>query len=112
LIVRSAAADGPQRFWLERRPNSGIWAGLYCPPVFADEEALRASLPVPLRARLEALAPVAHSLTHRELRLHPLLLDVAPDAEGLPTGQWVSASALAEHGLPAPVRLMLRTLPG
>jgi A/G-specific adenine glycosylase len=112
LIVRSAAADGPQRFWLERRPNSGIWAGLYCPPVFADEEALRASLPAPLRPRLQALAPVAHSLTHRELRLHPLLLDVAPDAEGLPPGQWVSASALAEHGLPAPVRLMLSALPG
>lgn len=112
LIVRSAAADGPQRFWLERRPNSGIWAGLYCPPVFADEEALRASLPAPLRPRLQALTPVAHSLTHRELRLHPLLLDVAPDAEGLPSGQWVSASALAEHGLPAPVRQMLSALPG
>jgi A/G-specific adenine glycosylase len=111
LLVRGSMGDGPQSFWLERRPNSGIWAGLYCPPVFADEEALRAALPAPLRARLQALAPVAHSLTHRELRLHPLLLDVDPDAEGLPPGQWVSASALAEHGLPAPVRQMLRTQP-
>jgi A/G-specific adenine glycosylase len=112
LLMRGAAMDGQQRFWLERRPDSGIWAGLYCPPVFADEEALRASLPALLHARLQALPPVAHSLTHRELRLNPLLLDVALDAEGLPPGQWVGASALAEHGLPAPVRLMLRALPG
>jgi A/G-specific adenine glycosylase len=111
LLVRGSMGGGPQSFWLERRPNSGIWAGLYCPPVFADEEALRAALSAPLRARLQALAPVAHSLTHRELRLHPLLLDVTPNAEGLPSGQWVGVSALAEHGLPAPVRQMLRTLP-
>jgi A/G-specific adenine glycosylase len=111
LLVRGSMGNGPQSFWLERRPNSGIWAGLYCPPVFADEEALRAALPAPLRERLQALVPVGHSLTHRELRLHPLLLDAAPDTEGLPSGQWVSASALAEHGLPAPVRQMLRTLP-
>jgi A/G-specific adenine glycosylase len=112
LLVRGSLGDGPQSFWLERRPNSGIWAGLYCPPVFADEEALRAALPAPLRPRLQALVPVAHNLTHRELRLHPLLLDVALDTDGLPPGQWVSASALAEHGLPAPVRQMLGTLPG
>jgi A/G-specific adenine glycosylase len=110
LLARGPTGDGQQRFWLERRPNSGIWAGLYCPPVFPDEEALRAALPASLRERLRALAPVAHSLTHRELRLHPLLLDVVPDTDGLPPGQWVSASALAEHGLPAPVRLMLGAL--
>jgi A/G-specific adenine glycosylase len=59
---------------------------------------------------------VPHSLTHRELRLHPgvLMCDerfapAAPDGTPLP-GQWVEASALGEHGLPAPVRLMLAPL--
>ena len=58
-------------FTTEKRPATGIWAGLYCPPVFADEPALLAALPAPARSRVQALEPVAHSLTHRELRLHP-----------------------------------------
>jgi A/G-specific adenine glycosylase len=111
LLVRASTGDGPHRFWLERRPESGIWAGLYCPPVFADEPALLAALPARARSRVQALEPVTHSLTHRELRLHPLLLTVEAGMNGLPPGQWVSASALTEHGLPAPVRQLLLALP-
>ncbi len=111
LVVRDATGSAQPRFWLERRPSSGIWAGLYCPPVYADETALKAALPAALHGRLEGLEPVAHSLTHRELRLHPLLLQLPPGHEQtLPPGQWVSASDLAEHGLPAPVRLLLKSL--
>jgi A/G-specific adenine glycosylase len=111
LLARSPTGDGLQRFWLERRPDSGIWAGLYCPPVFADEDTLRAALPASLRQRLQALMPVAHSLTHRELRLHPLLLDGVSDAAHLPSkAQWVRALDLAKYGLPAPVRQMLGAL--
>ncbi len=107
--------DGPFFFWLQRRPSPGIWAGLYCPPVFADEATLLAAVPEPLRQRLRALAPVAHSLTHRELRLHPLLVEVdgVPDASlqpPWPAGQWVASDALASHGLPAPVRLLVEGL--
>ena len=109
LVVRQIDSEGQPRFWLARRPDSGIWAGLYCPPVFAEEVALQAELPASLNGALRTLEAVAHSLTHRELRLHPLLLDLRPgaDAAGLPPGQWVSASALADHGLPAPVRQLL-----
>lgn len=111
LVVRDASDVARPRFWLERRPSSGIWAGLYCAPVYADEEALVAALPASLRGRLEALEPVAHSLTHRELRLHPLLLQLpAGRAQPLPPGQWVNASELAAHGLPAPVRQLLVSL--
>ncbi|MDR7095143.1 A/G-specific adenine glycosylase [Hydrogenophaga laconesensis] len=112
LLVRHVGGDGQVRFWLARRPDSGIWAGLYCPPVFADDKALQAAVHSTLGGALHALAPVAHSLTHRELRLHPLLLDVPSVAteDGLPPGQWVSVQALADHGLPAPVRQMLSGL--
>src|SRR5256885_9585097 len=34
------AVDGQGRVWLERRPQQGIWAGLYAPPVFNGREAL------------------------------------------------------------------------
>jgi len=111
LLVRGHGADGQPGFWLERRPAPGIWAGLYCPPVFADEAALQASVPAGLARRLQPLEAVSHSLTHRELRLHPLLLDLpAGQAVGDLPGQWVPAAALIDHGLPTPVRQLLSTL--
>ncbi len=112
LVLRSQDASGEQHFWLERRPAPGIWAGLYCPPVFGDEQALGDALPVSWRESLQALDPVSHSLTHRELQLLPMLLDAPPDASGPETGQgqWVAAAALASHGLPTPVRQLLADL--
>jgi A/G-specific adenine glycosylase len=112
LLICRTTSDGSRQFWLERRPDRGIWAGLYAPPVFSDEEALRAALVAGVQEGLVPLEPVAHSLTHRELRLHPLRLDVTAtqDANGLPAGQWVSATALGDWGLPAPVRQMLAAL--
>ncbi len=100
------------RIWLQRRPANGIWAGLFCPPVYESEEVARASLAPAHAERLEPMDAVNHSLTHRELRLHPLLLQLSsePRAAGLPPGQWVDAELLAQHGLPAPVKLLLRGL--
>ena len=118
LLLQHRDAQGVTRSWLQRRPAPGIWAGLFCPPVFESEEALRASLPLALQDRLAPQEAVAHSLTHRELRLHPCVLVcddwTVPDAAGWPglSGQWVDTAALGEHGLPAPVRLMLSPEPG
>lgn len=110
LIVRRV--DGPDRFWLQRRPASGIWAGLFCPPVFESEQAAQAALPPSWQNRLTALDAVSHSLTHRELRLHPLLLKLTsqPRGDELPAGQWVDAPQLDQHGLPAPVKSLLQAL--
>jgi A/G-specific adenine glycosylase len=113
LLLRQNAPDGVPRIWLERRPAPGIWAGLFCPPVFDSEEALLAGLSPALHAHLQPLDAVAHSLTHRELRLHPCVIDRAdatPPAGS--AGQWVDVSALDAHGLPAPVRLLLASSPG
>ena len=110
LLVK--LADVPERFWLQRRPASGIWAGLYCPPVFESEHAVHAGLPPGWGDRLVALDAVSHSLTHRELRLHPLLLELTsePIPGELPDGQWVASERLAQHGMPAPVKRLLQAL--
>jgi len=109
LCRRSLAGAG--QVWLERRPAPGIWAGLYCPPVYSSEAALLAAVPEPCHALFQPQQTVAHSLTHRELRLQPWLLDASelqpPLASG---GQWVDLGALQTHGLPAPVRQMLTQL--
>lgn len=107
-LTRSAQAwwlllqrDADGRLWLERRPQTGIWAGLYCPPVFEDREALEQGLeqwqglgqaPAPAdsmdsfgvggaapaavpgaRPTLHDLPASLHVLTHRDLHLHPVL---------------------------------------
>lgn len=112
LLMRGVSPQGDPLIWLERRPAKGIWAGLYCLPVFESEAALLAALPLQLAGRLQAMDAVPHSLTHRELRLHPVSLDGDVDTMGigsdyLATGGWVSLHALDQHGLPAPVRQML-----
>ena len=112
LVLRDvSAADA--RIWLERRPARGIWAGLHCTPVLDSEEAACAALPLGIQSRLQALESIAHSLTHRELRLHPLLVDVSSPAalDGWREGQWVPATMLKTVGLPAPLRQLLAQLP-
>lgn len=99
-------------FWLQRRPGSGIWAGLFCPPVYQSEDQARSALTPALADALVPLDAVSHSLTHRELRLQPLLLELDTDAQpaGWPDGQWVDAAQLPQFGLPAPVKLLLQRL--
>ena len=92
--------------WLQRRPERGIWAGLYAPPVFHSEEAAREALSPAGPEGWTAGEPVAHALTHRELQLLPQWrrADAAPADWA---GEWVKADALAGVGLPAPVRTLL-----
>lgn len=111
-VLRRAMPGGEQGVWLERRPASGIWAGLHCAPVFASE-AQAFALPLKNDWKTQPLPVVVHHLTHRELRLHPLLVDLPPghalpqDAEG----QWVALDALDRVGMPAPLRSLLNRLP-
>lgn len=111
LLVLRQRRPQPQ-IWLERRPAQGIWSGLFCPPVYADESSAMADWHAQAD-RVRALPAVAHSLTHRELRLHPLLLDLdtPPAAFDHGTGRWVDAGAVEALGLPAPVRQLLAALP-
>jgi A/G-specific adenine glycosylase len=112
LVLRSAAPAGGGRIWLERRPGRGIWAGLHCVPVCDDEASARLLLGDSM-AEVRALPSVAHALTHRELRLHPLLVDLPVAASAIQgrEGRWVPAGELASWGLPTPVRSLLDRLP-
>lgn len=104
--------------WLEKRPASGIWGGLYCLPVFASDDALKAHLPEPLHARLEALPHFVHVLTHKDLHLSPWIACLAATQE-IPTPMVADASAGAWFGpldwpglgLPAPIRKLLERAP-
>lgn len=112
LVLRRRCDRGSGEVWLQRRPEKGIWAGLFCVPVVADEAAALAAAGV-TSAEAQALPAVEHALTHRELRLHPLLVEVDTGRaiQGSPEGQWVALEALADRGLPTPVRALLERLP-
>ncbi|MFM7025113.1 MAG: A/G-specific adenine glycosylase [Limnohabitans sp.] len=97
------AVNAQGQVWLHKRPAHGIWAGLFCLPVFDDESTLLASC---AGARSpQYIDPWKHVLTHRDLYLHPVRvqLKAAPPCEG----QWVDAQDWPQLGLPAPIRMLL-----
>lgn len=100
--------------WLEKRPASGIWGGLYCLPVFDSDDALKAFLPAGVHGRLEPLPHFVHVLTHRDLHLAPWIagfsagqaMPKAMDA-GARSGAWFGPAQWPGLGLPAPIRKLL-----
>jgi A/G-specific adenine glycosylase len=94
--------------WLERRPSSGIWGGLYCPPVFETREALAAALPAHAQGTLREETPFVHVLTHKDLHLHPVMAALPKSALRTAPGGWFGPSDWPSLGLPAPVRKLLQ----
>ena len=102
------AQDSQGRISLGKRPSSGIWAGLYSPPVFEDAAALEAAVLARWPqggVELEHQPAFLHVLTHRDLHLHPVLARIA-SAESEP-GDWYTRAQWTAMGLPAPVRKLL-----
>jgi len=94
--------------WLSPRPTPGVWAGLYCFPLFEDRATLQGALPRRLHHQLVDLPPLRHVLTHKDLYLHPVRL-VRADTGWQPgiDGAWFGPQQLARLGLPAPIRKLL-----
>jgi len=102
---------------LERRPEAGIWGGLWCLPQFssaADATAFIRGAIGGQRAATQLLAPLEHAFTHFDLTISPLLVRCAlaagevSDGEGL----WYNIRSPARIGLPAPVSALLSGLAG
>ena len=100
------ARDAQGRVWLEKRPAKGIWAGLYCLPVFDTREDLLATLPPAGQHHTHDLPPFVHVLTHKDLHLHPVLLHNGGQPQG-DAARWVDAQEWSRLGLPAPMRKLL-----
>ncbi len=107
-LLHAVTANGD--VLLMQRPQTGVWAGLYCLPVFESFEALLAALPAKYRTQLHEGTVFKHVLTHKDLHLHPVQLNV-PSAVKLGAamgeGQWVAHADWPALGLPAPIRKLL-----
>jgi A/G-specific adenine glycosylase len=99
--------------WLQQRPETGIWAGLYSFPTFDSLEQAATQVQA-CAVRSEHHATVRHALTHRDLVLHPweVLLHTLPEVCQAEAGLWVQRQSDLNLGLPTPVRaLLLQLLP-
>jgi A/G-specific adenine glycosylase len=104
---------------LERRPERGIWGGLWCLPEFASAAEAADYAQRVLQGAPRALVPLAtveHAFTHFDLVITPLLAHCSGPEEAAPgagaTTQWFRARQPAKLGLPAPIRLLLASLAG
>jgi A/G-specific adenine glycosylase len=95
LLIENARGE----LLLERRPEKGIWGGLWCPPVVEGREA-GAKI-------IERLPTIHHAFTHYDLELRPVRVRANGTRHA---GDWVKLRALSRYGLPAPVRKLLLTL--
>jgi A/G-specific adenine glycosylase len=100
---------------LERRPESGVWGGLWCLPEFGTSTAALSyagtSLKI-LRGEPRALGLVEHAFTHFDLVITPLLIRCA-DGAGVAestSNVWYDTRSPARVGLPAPVKTLLEDL--
>jgi A/G-specific adenine glycosylase len=105
--------DDAGRVLLQRRPETGVWAGLWSLPEFADADA-RCLFANGNRAR-DAAAPlpgIDHVFSHYRLRIAPYLsrADAAARIGDNTAQRWATRAELAAIGLPAPIRRLLATL--
>ena len=100
--------DTQGRVYLQQRPHQGIWAGLYCLPVYGSAATLNQHPALAPAHAVEHLPAFLHVLTHRDLHLHPVRARLANTEQlGIADGRWFSAEQWPDLGLPAPIRKLL-----
>ncbi len=99
---------------LEKRPGSGIWGGLWCPPQFDDEEVARDWF---VRNGMEAdegerMDVFSHTFTHFKLHINPLKIRLVrkPLIAAQPGSVWLDVDEALGAAIPTPVRAILGRL--
>lgn len=101
-----------QRVYLEKRPSSGLWGGLWCLP-YTHHEACPKTF-VHHTYCLQTGTPrdlitLKHSFTHFQLEIKALSIKIIEDltvSNTLP-GRWFTAQELHAIGLPKPISTIL-----
>ncbi len=106
-LTAVVGADADGRVWLLRQPESGLFGGLWCPPLLEGRLEPDAAVDELERslgwspARAEAVGRLTHVLTHRRLELEVVRVEGgAPSAPG-PGLEAVPVEALESRGLPS-----------
>ncbi|WP_256389796.1 A/G-specific adenine glycosylase [Vibrio vulnificus] len=104
--------------WLEQRPQSGIWGGLFC---FPQNEHAQLETLLEKRGIKEGdirtqntLIAFRHTFSHYHLDITPILLDLSKQPDMVmeaSNGLWYNLANPEEVGLAAPVKQLLESLP-
>lgn len=103
------------QFYMQRRPDSGIWGGLLSFPEFSDsdEASQWAATHLSTSSSLQPLEPLSHTFSHFRLQITPLLLDLTTGApeQVMEADQWVwYKDGSATGGIATPVQKILNRL--
>ncbi|MGL4826190.1 MAG: A/G-specific adenine glycosylase [Vibrionaceae bacterium] len=104
------------QIWLEKRPQQGIWGGLYSLPECQIEQAkdFVAQKAKNITFTTTPLAPFRHTFSHFHLNINPLHVTLQQKPRWQcqePDAVWYDRSKPAEIGLAAPVHKLLFTSP-
>ncbi|WP_428100236.1 A/G-specific adenine glycosylase [Candidatus Rariloculus sp.] len=108
--------DPERRVLLERRPEQGIWGGLYSFPELPEGEQAEQWCARKLGSRVrtvEVRDPVTHALTHFDLELAPIQVRLASYPKTVMEGRdriWHDPAAPPTVGVAAPIVTLLRRL--
>ncbi|MGH1537097.1 MAG: A/G-specific adenine glycosylase [Gammaproteobacteria bacterium] len=108
-IVQVSEGDS---VWLEKRPPTGIWGGLYSFPEFEDHTKLESWLAKNFKnnsQRSQHLPVISHTFSHFKLHMHPRLIQVNKKPNGVMEddhGVWYKLTN-QKIGLAAPVKKVL-----
>ncbi len=100
--------DNAQRILLQKRPDKGIWGGLWCLPELKSPDEVvpwchqHQISEVKLEQRLE---PIKHILTHFTLYLHVHCVTCSTNRASI--GAWHSSLEIQNMGFPAPIQKLL-----
>ncbi len=100
---------------LYRRPEQGIWGGLWSFPEYPHADALQDALALSVTKvqHQAALAPFRHTFSHYHLDIHPqhVVLNRKPRAIMEGTEQvWYNEGQITQLGLAAPIKKLIHSL--
>lgn len=99
---------------LERRPNQGIWGGLWSLPELSPTQIAVPHVKQTLGMEtetLEVLPVLWHTFTHFKLEITPQPLQLTGRRPSLPPHmQWLGLTDAIAAALPTPVRTLIKTL--
>ena len=108
--------DNQQRVLLERRPDAGIWGGLFSLPELGTDEDADGWCARYLGTQMSSsrsLAPIDHAFTHFDLCITPMILElqetpcsVVEEGEWL----WYKPADEIDFGVAAPIGALLNSL--
>ena len=99
---------------LEKRPGSGIWGGLWCPPQAESENEVTGFIQrngVEVSEQIE-LEEFTHTFTHFKLHITPMLIRVKqkPHQVQQAGSVWLGVEESLQAAIPTPVRQVLKKL--